>query len=225
MEFPSSPCYSAQKIVIIWLNSKIWAPKFAERKKSERIYPAIQILLSEQPGSGCYPASFLCTHHHDDHHPPAQPPPSNNKNANKNTTIKQDNNEADSPTRSGGGGGGVGRALRGGLSGGTFGGRHFVNRHNNQPKVSFSRGGGDGDEMRPSDRATEAECMGGAYWSGEWGEEKKERNEQGLSLKRRPLAQPTQAGPVSSHPPSLSPYPREVGIARLSTRTNECCRY
>jgi hypothetical protein len=74
------------------LNSKICAQKIPERKKLERIFPAIQILFPERPGSGYFPAprevhpdsrevdfyaaaTILGIHIKRVPHPPALPPP------------------------------------------------------------------------------------------------------------------------------------------------------
>ena len=62
LEFPSdlsSRLFGPKNRDQIRLNSKIWAPKFAERKKLVRIYPAIQILLSGRSGRGFYSAARI----------------------------------------------------------------------------------------------------------------------------------------------------------------------
>jgi hypothetical protein len=75
---------------------------------------------------------------------------------------------------------------RGGAS--TLGGRRFVNKHNNQPKIGCD--GGEALLMRRDRGGTRGVDFFLSFWGDEWGDKK--RGGAGLGLKRPPLAEPTQ---------------------------------
>ena len=67
----------------------------------------------------------------------------------------------------------------------TLGGRRFVNRHNNQPKIGCDGGGG-ALLMRHDQGGTRGVDFFLSFWGNEWGNKKEREGGRALALNGRP---------------------------------------